>query len=114
MSIHDEIIEYLETDILDFGFFAQMVSGAGAYNDEMRRDVVFTHLESVLKDDRVAIGNAVDTGGYVAFISWRGTSDENLKRARSKVESLSNFERGFAFWLCLKKNVDKYEDEVTA
>lgn len=78
-------------------------------------------LEEMLKSGEVEIGETTKGRGeggkeYVAFIAWKRTVQERIARAMREVERWSAPEfppdwKDFAYWLCLRRNIDGYEGD---
>jgi hypothetical protein len=104
-----EILELLEDDMVSHGFLAQCLSQADFVGTASE-----TRLEEALKDvlatKKVEIGLAKrTTPDYVEFVAWKGTIDERVKRALEAVANAGGSDKEFAYWLCLRENVDRFE-----
>lgn len=101
------VTEALQSDLVSAGEFGQIIAGAvpgGSVGSEFISNV----LAALLND--VEIGNAVSVDdGYVKFIAWRGSVASRCERAIRQAQAATENDRAFAFWLCLKENVDEYE-----
>jgi hypothetical protein len=101
------VTEALHSDLVSAGVFGQIIADAfpgGSVGSEFSSIV----LAAVLND--VEIGNAVSVDdGYVKFIAWRGSVASRCERAIRQAQAATESERAFAYWLCLKQNVDEYE-----
>jgi hypothetical protein len=109
-AISRQILELLNDDMVSHGFLVQCVDEAESHGDQPAlswKDV----LEELLSDE-VEIGAAKSRSlDYVEFIAWRGTIDARISRAVECVDNAEPSDREFAYWLCLRKNVDRYEGE---
>lgn len=110
MTTVDDIIEILRDgpDMLDYGFFAQCVAdGGGSFALETR---VETLLADLLSTGKVEIGEAKELSpGASEFVAWSGTIQDRIRRARDAVNNAVGYDKDFAYWLCLRENVDRYE-----
>lgn len=48
---------------------------------------------------------------FVKFIAWRGTVEERVSRAMESVATAIGADKEFAYWICLRENIDGFEDE---
>lgn len=100
----NEVIEELHTDIVSCGWMLQATHGKDTPND------IRNALEALLSD-HICIGDAQGVDGrYVKFVAWSGSKHTCIDRAIRKHSELSDHNKDYAFWLCLKQNVDEYED----
>lgn len=101
-----EILDQLTEDLVDYGFFVQSL------DDETKGTGTEFNWPDVLREllsGEVEIGDTNGSPTYVAFIAWRGTVDARIARATKCVADADPYDRPFAFWLCLRKNIDAYE-----
>ena len=101
-----EILDQLNDDLVDYGFFVQSL------NDETKATGTQFNWPDVLRElllGDVEIGDTDGSPTYVAFLAWRGSVDARVARAMKCVADADPFDRPFAFWLCLRKNIDRYE-----
>ena len=108
-TLSDYIVELLGDDMVSHGLLVQCVEQGdiAAHTPPFSWQEV---LKELLSSD-VEIGAARRTSGdYVEFIAWKGSVDERVARANDAVESAKGADREFAYWLCLRKNVDRYEE----
>jgi hypothetical protein len=103
-TIANCIFELLNRDMVSHGLLLQTVEQEG--NPRLDWIGVVAELLSI----GVEIGEAkLTTPDYVEFVAWNGTLEERLKRAKARVEGLAAPDREFAYWLALRKNVDRFE-----
>lgn len=105
------ILEMLENDIVSYGHLLQAVKSNlkdfGSYD----QGIQFV-LEELLRPGNVEIGNTVLADrNYVEFIAWKGTVPERIARANETIRNAKVADREFAYWLCFRQNVDRYEGE---
>jgi hypothetical protein len=50
---------------------------------------------------------------YVEFIAWKGALAQRIARALRAVDDAAEGDQDFAYWLCLRDNIDRFEDEST-
>ena len=103
MTTVDEILKELQHDLVSCGWMLQTLS-AGDSIQAVRESL------SVILTDSIVIGDAIDTKkGHVKFVAWTGTREEQIERAIRRYASSAHPNNDYAFWLCLKQNVDEYE-----
>lgn len=106
--VAQEVMESLQSDLVSAGELRQII--ANALPDKTIGSAFIAEVIRHLLEEGVEIGDARNTDGtYVKFIAWRGTVSDRCERAIRQVESVSGGDREFAFWLCLRDNVDEYE-----
>jgi hypothetical protein len=98
------IRELLSSDMLSHGLLLQTVEQLGEPSPDWK-----AVLSELLTED-IEIGEAkLASPDYVEFIAWKGTIKERVMRAAKRVEGLAAPDREFAYWLALRKNVDRFE-----
>ena len=108
----ENILEELNNDLVSYGWLVQSLtlSEDDALPSQAR---ISSLLSELLGTGNVDIGMTLQTKpDYVAFIAWNGTVEVRVSRAMSAVDGADDPDREFAYWLCLKENIDRYEDEV--
>jgi len=109
-AIVDEILDMLQHDIVSNGIISQCLRVRAGINTVSTLQLSEL-LSALLSTDVVAIGTAKLAGpDYVEFIAWNGSDEEKVSRAIAKVSSCDDSNSEFAYWLCLKKNVDRFEE----
>lgn len=110
-TIISYILEILDDDIMHHGLFVQCVEEdePGGNGPKLNwKDV----LEKLLLRCEVEIGEAkIKSAEYVEFIAWRGNVNKRLSRAFECINQTIDSDKDFAYWLCLRKNVDRYEHQ---
>lgn len=106
----DDILEMLDDDMVSHGLIAQCLeqskSGTAPLEERIRRT-----LTELLASGKVEIGVAkMAAPDYVEFIAWNGTVEERVSRAMAAVETANGPDKEFAYWLCLRQNIDRFED----
>ena len=105
----DEILEMLEDDMVSHGFLVQYLNRADTSRKAYESRLPET-LKTLLGARSVEIGVAkVTTTDYVEFVAWKGTTDERVDRAIEAVAESNGPDKEFAYWLCLRENVDRFE-----
>lgn len=105
-----EVMDALQDDLVSVGEVRQIIADTAVEKAE-GSDPLEQVLRRVLADD-VEIGYAKNVDGkYVKFVAWKGSITERCERAYRELETCGHSDRGFAFWLCLRANVDEYEAE---
>jgi len=103
-DILDEICELLESDMVYYGQIARCV-------DSQDNSSVSQLIHALLCDRNVEIGSVrLRDREYVEFVGWIGTINERIQRATRTVQATEPQDREFVYWLCLRKNVDRFED----
>jgi len=117
MSITDRIVqnvkETLDTDIVSYGELKQIASDCGGIGpDDAKGQLWITAiLDHILSVD-IQIGDAINPDGQrVQFVAWRGGVQDRIVRAIHAIEHADKLDREFAFWLCWRRNVDRFEDD---
>jgi hypothetical protein len=108
MTTPDDILEMLRDDMVSHGFFLQSIAdGDGNCTPESRETALLAEL---LSSGKVEIGAAKLAGpDYVEFVAWAGTIEDRIRRAIQAVSNAVGPDKEFAYWLCLRENVDRYE-----
>lgn len=109
-TITRDIIEELHDDLISHGWLVQaimLVNDVDRASDTTVRNV----LRELLETEQVDVGLTRQTKpDYLEFVGWKGTVDERVERAMDAVAIAIGSVKGFAYWLCLRENVDRYED----
>ena len=103
------IIELLNDDIVSHGLLAQSVAAMDSQSTPQPL-ALSDVLEELLSSGEVEIGDAKLTAEYVEFIAWKGTVKERVLRAINAVDRVNEPDKEFAYWLCLRQNIDRFED----
>ena len=107
-TISQYIMGLLQDDILSHGLLVQCVE-QGERGDKATMSALKDVLAELLSDE-VEIGSAKSTANdYVEFIAWKGNVSERIDRAIECVDKAVGPDKEFAYWLCLRKNIDRYE-----
>lgn len=102
------ILELLNDDMVSHGLIAQCIEQCGSIDAE--NPLGWEAILYELLQGKVEIGIARKTSNdYVEFIAWKGTVEERIARASDRVDNARNSDQEFAYWLCLRKNIDRYE-----
>jgi hypothetical protein len=108
MTTAEDILESLHEDMASHGWLVQCIKNGGGTFDLGSR--VTELLAELLSSGKVEIGVLVmPRSGETEFIAWRGTVDERIRRALSAVDAVFGHDKDFAYWLCLREKVDRYE-----
>ena len=105
-----EVLFALEDDLVSLGWLRQIMKYA-LPNKPKDDDLLAVVLHRLLHEG-VEIGHATDVGGHVKFAAWNGTVETRIDRAFREMETARQVEGedDWAFWLCLRANVDEYEE----
>lgn len=107
-NIIDDIYDLLRADMLSYGVLEQQLRNS--VGCEQGVEDLDSLLERLLSAGDVEIGTArLANPAYVEFLAWTGSIESRIERAHRAVEGAEVKEKPFAYWLCLKKNVDRYE-----
>lgn len=99
----------LQDDMVSHGVVAQCVDQSKTACNTIRSEVE-TALTELLSSGGVEIGEArLSSADYVEFIAWNGSVDARVKRALAAIDSAHDPGKEFAYWLCLRRNVDRFE-----
>jgi hypothetical protein len=110
-TVSNCILELLNDDVVSHGLFVQCVEQDKGGNSGPQLEWKAA-LEQILLLGRVEIGAAkLTSADYVEFIAWKGTVGERIARASDTVDSVSGPDQEFAYWLCLRENIDRFEGE---
>ena len=103
----DDIIETLKDDLVSHGFLVQCLGMREATPpaEEEIKDV----LTELLASGEVEIGETKSLPDYVEFIAWNGSIEDRVNRGIEAVAAADGHDKEFAYWLCLRQNVDRFE-----
>ena len=105
------ILDLLNDDMVSHGLLVQCVEDGEIAGDDPKP--IWKHVLEELISGDVEIGTARQASPeYVEFIAWRGNTNDCILRALESVRTANEFDREFAYWLCLRGNVDRYEGEA--
>lgn len=110
MTTADDILEMLRDgpDMVDRGFLIQCIAERGGSQPLKSR--VETVLADLISSGNVEIGVTTELRpGVSEFVAWRGTVQERIRRAQDATSAAVGHDQDFAYWLCLRDNVDRYE-----
>lgn len=93
-----EILSQLEGDILSFGWLRQLAA------PDLKEEAVFDAAATLVDSGIVVIGDAKSERGMVIIEKWRETGSDMKKKMRHRVDSASDMDRDFCFWLQLAKH----------
>lgn len=113
-EIAKTIFDELHSDLIYHAWIVQGVAGweVDDYDDATLLPRVQDVLRELLLSEDVEVGEtSLEIPDHVSFIAWRGTIEERIARAMKAVDSYSGDDKNFAYWLALRKNIDRYEDE---
>jgi hypothetical protein len=106
----DDVLEMLSDDMVSHGWFTQYLKQA-AQEDKHPQVPITEALKEILESGKVEIGETRAIPGYVEFIAWKGSIAERIVRAMNAVAAVSGHDKDFAYWMALRENVDRFEDE---
>lgn len=105
----DEILDLLNDDMVSHGLLAQCVEQIDDCDVPLETRLKST-LADLLSSGKVEIGSAhLARPDYVEFVAWQGSIDERMLRAIEAIRVTSDADKEFAYWLCLREKVDRFE-----
>jgi hypothetical protein len=109
-QIASDVIEMLSEDMVSHGLLSQCVEPTEG-DDTPSSLRVRNLLAELLSSGKVEVGEAkLASPDYVEFIAWKGTVEDRVRRALESVENMRGHDKEFAYWLCLRENVDRFEE----
>jgi hypothetical protein len=109
--IAQQILGLLNDDIVSHGWVAQCARQYCGDEGELEIEAILAEL---LISGDVELGVAkLAPPDYVEFIAWKGALGERIARAMRAVDDAADRDREFSYWLCLRDNIDRFEDEST-
>lgn len=107
----DDILEMLADDMVNHGWLVQYLKQSESGSTPLDERIKLT-LTALLASGKVEIGVPEQaTPDYLEFVAWNGTVEERVSRALAAVDAANGHDKLFAFWLCLRQNVDRFEGE---
>ena len=110
-TITSDILEELKDDLISHGWLTQaiMLANEGHHPSQSQ---IMNVLSELLETGKVEIGLTHQARpDYLEFVAWNGTVDERVNRAMEAVNMAAGPDKDFAYWLCLRKNVDRFEGQ---
>ena len=105
----EEILELLNEDMVSHGLLAQCVEQSDGCDIPLASRLKST-LVDLLSSGKIEVGcTHLATPDYVEFVAWQGSVDERVLRAIEAVRATSDADKEFAYWLCLREKVDRFE-----
>lgn len=108
-AITDQIIEELNDDMVSHGWLIQIIEEDENCHSP-RPDLQIVLAEVLAKGVEIGVARSASPD-HVEFIAWKGTIAERIARAVDQVKNCSGPDKDFAYWLCLRRNVDRFEDD---
>lgn len=106
----DDVLEMLADDMVNHGWLVQYLEqqeNVSTPLDERIRRL----LTELLTSGKVEVGMPEQaTPDYLEFVAWKGKVDERVRRALAAVDTVTGHDKLFAYWLCLRENVDRFEE----
>lgn len=107
----DSILDMLNDDMVSHGLVAQCLQQSAAQSAQLHGQVRNV-LTDILSSGNVDVGEAkLSSPEYVEFIAWNGSVEERVERALAAIDAANGPDKEFAYWLCLRQNVDRFEDD---
>jgi hypothetical protein len=111
-TIVNDILEMLHSDLVSHGWIAQCIAESNNNSGLAPESVLSDVLDELLATGIVEIGETnLNAANYVQFLAWSGTVAERISRARTEVAVAVDADKEFAYWLCLRENVDRFDAE---
>jgi hypothetical protein len=98
----------LNDDIVSHGLLAQCLRELVGHGGDFRHELRKTLEELLSLSVEVGEENRPNPG-YVEFIAWKGAISDRVSRALDLVDRITGPDQEFAYWLCLSKNIDRFE-----
>jgi hypothetical protein len=110
-TLFNDILTMLSDDMVSRGLIAQCLEDAG--EDLLSpSEKEGKMLRELLASETVEIGVPSQLRpDYLEFVAWRGSVEDRVRRAMQEVANTVGHDKEFSYWLCLRKNVDRYESE---
>ena len=108
-QIANDILKELKEDLVSHGWIAEAITltGNGSATSSLK---IETLLSELLMTGKVEIGLTQKAkSDFLEFVTWMGAVPKQVERAMESVSRASDSEKEFAFGLCLRKNVDRFE-----
>lgn len=107
----DDVLEMLADDMVSHGWLVQYLEQSESSSSPVDERIRLL-LTQLLSSSKVEIGIPEQaTPEYLEFVAWKGTVEERVRRALAAVDAVSGHDELFAYWLCLRENVDRFEGE---
>jgi len=109
-TITRNVLGELNDDIISHGWLVQAIklTNDGVHPSQTQ---IANVLSELLETGQVEIGLTQTKPDYVEFVAWNGTTKERVNRAMETLAAVSGADTEFAYWLCLRQNVDRFEDD---
>ena len=112
-TIVSDVLDELHEDLISHGWLVQaiMLADQGSRPSQSRIINVLTEL---LETGQVEIGLTHQAEpDYLEFVAWNGTVEGKTSRALEAVAAANGPDKEFAYWLCLRENVDRFEGKLS-
>jgi hypothetical protein len=108
-TITSAIIEELHDDMISHGWLAQAIKLNDGSSDPSQARITNV-LSALLETGQVEIGLTHQARpDYLEFVAWNGTAKERISKAMEAVAAANGPDKQFAYWLCLRQNVDRFQ-----
>ena len=110
-NVLEDVLEMLSDDIVFHGWLIQYLQENESDSTPLseRIELVLTEL---LSSGKVEVGMPeLKTPDFLEFVAWKGTVVARVRRAVAAVDAVTGLDQLFAYWLCLRENVDRFEEE---
>ena len=108
-SLVDEVLALLSHDAVSHGWIAQTVA-EGTNLDVPLREQITTLLTTLLDSGLVDVGTLREAShDRLEFVAWSGSTQARVSKALDNADQACDADKEFAYWLCLRQNVDRFE-----
>ncbi|MCY2937225.1 MAG: hypothetical protein NTV55_02565 [Planctomycetota bacterium] len=108
-TLFNTILEMLGNDIVSRGLVAQCIRESDE-SQSISAEKECSLLKNLLTSNLIEIGvPRLLNSDYVEFVAWVGPVEDRVCRAMEAVTKEIGQDKEFAYWLCLRKNIDRYE-----
>ena len=111
-TITSDILEELGDDLISHGWLVQAIMLADE-SSQLSQTQIRNVLSELLDTGKVEIGLTYQAKpDYLKFVAWNGTAKERISRALKAVAAVNGPDKEFAYWLCLRENIDHFEGQT--
>ncbi|WP_145258187.1 hypothetical protein [Planctomycetes bacterium Pan216] len=105
------ILDMLNDDMVSHGLVVQCLQKSATASDQLHGQIR-NMLTNLLSSGSVDVGEAkLSSPEHVEFIAWNGSVEGRVERALAAIDTAAGPDKEFAYWLCLRQNIDRVEDD---
>jgi len=111
-QIKEEILDHLCIDMMQMGFLRGLIETIAEENSYSEVMNFYALLSQILEMDNIEIGETWSNPDekFVYFLAWKGSISEKISRLKERESKGDEIDKYYAAWLCLKSNVNKFEE----